>query len=302
MIRSAILLFSLLLIWSSSYSQSFTTKIPKTDYSDHQIDVKATIAIEMLNNGKLKIDGEYLKLSALGERLIEKYNPYPDISKKHILCVLYADGNTPYKFVDELEEELKRLGLSKLIYAVMDRHASSVYSEVNGIKRTLDIYDEKAHRWYAEEKGMEAKKFESIFMKAYHQKRFISAPEVSYTKRAKLEGPGASEVYINADGSLVFNGKAVEGDFRKTIYQNAKRWERKASYAFYFDEKINYQTYIRTLAKILGGIYDCRNEQSLKLKGKEYQTLTRRERTAIKNKYPILLFDYSFVEKAFYKF
>ncbi len=286
-------------------TQNPNVKIPKSVYSDLIPDPKLNIPIFMDASGQITCGEKSTHMDGLEEFLVNQYKQYPEISKKHILCMLYADAATPLKNVDALREELKRLGMSKIIYAVKNHHAASAYSNTYGIKMPLDVFDTKAHDWVATQEGRTPKKFVSVIAKsaAPGKARYAAAPVVYYKKRKKLEGRGANEVFIKKGGNISLNGEEIPLDlFEKEVYNATKQTRARTSFSIDYDASITYGEYINALGGILGGVHQIRNEVSLRKLSKKYKDLGRRERTPILNEFPLLLFDYSFVEKAFYKF
>ena len=294
----------LLLVFNlTSHAQAPNLKIPHALYSQPIQNFDLTISVYITAEGKMVLDGKTSKLSELEEYLISKFQQYPSISKRYVNCLLYADKFCPYAKVDEFKEELKRLGLSKIIYAVKHKHSASVYSNIAGLTMPLETFDDKAHAWHAQKVGKSPPQFESVILKSESKSfsNYGSKPQIHYRKTIKKDNRGNHEISILDSGKLIFEKEEMEiNSLQKSVVAALKMYKNQTSFSMNLDKDISYGDYIRCLGAILQGVYECRNDLALKIHDRTFERLGKRARSPIKQKYPLLLFDYSVVEKNYY--
>lgn len=189
-------------------------------------------------------------------------NRIPSFLQNKTVCQLYIHEAVKMKYVNQLNDELSKLGFNKIGYAIVPANPK---------------YDKRYYQDYIFILKNLIADFELSIFKEFYQEFFESPDNIILTQ--------------NANGGYLVSNSPVEPEDLKNVLKDLILQQSDGSIVFYNNEEADFKSYFYILSNYKDALYDLRNNYAKMNYAQQYFELESSEKWKVDNKFPYKLFE-----------
>jgi len=218
---------------------------------------KKQIEIEPL----IIIDNNETDLHKLNEIIMDWQSMRSEYELPYMIYQLHIDKTIRMSFVNQLKNELAKLGCTRIAYAVVPKNPEYDIRYYNNFSFQTRIKNWGSDCFNSKKIYNDLNKFQNII-----------------------------EIKQNALGKCFVNGKAVEIDKIKQVIRHLILNDSDYIIKFYVNDNVEFSEYFKVISYYREVVNELRNEYSNVTYLKQFNQLDNEERNEVKQKYPFKIF------------